>query len=166
MFTLEQKVDLILRYIATNDNAKKSQLKKMVVKALESSESVPTTVLTVDDLIVDMLKALGMPQHLKGYGYIVKGIKLCIQNPKYLSPITYRLYPALADLFETTTGGIERNIRRVIEAMFDNGDIDNITRIFGNTMSVSKGKLSNYEFIVFCTNEITRKMKKLGIEVK
>lgn len=48
MFTLEQKVDLILRYIATNDNAQRSQLKKMVVRALESGDSVPTTVITVD----------------------------------------------------------------------------------------------------------------------
>ena len=165
MFTLEQKVDLILRYIATNDNAKKSQLKKMVVKALESSDSVPNTILTIDDLIIDLLKALGMPQHLKGYGYITKAIKLCILDPSYIGRISYGLYPDLAHLYNTSTGALERAIRLSIEAAFDNGDIESISRIFGNTISISKGKLTNRKFIVACTNEITRRMKKLGIEV-
>lgn len=164
MFTLEQKVDLILRYIATNDNAKKSQLKKMVIKALESSDSVPTTIVTVDDLIFDLLKTLGMPQYLHGYEYITLAIKLCVHDPSYTDTITSRLYPDVGAAFDNAKKArVERCIRLAVESTFNNGDLRNIERMFGSTISVSKGKLTNREFIIACTNEITRRMKKLGI---
>lgn len=165
MFTLEQKVDLILRYIASNDNAQKSQLKKMVIKALESGESVPTTVIDVDDLIFDLLKNLGMPQHLDGHKYITRGIKLYILDSSYARSVTKRLYPDIANLYGTNNSRVERAMRHAIISMLDNGDLNDIERVFGNTISLSSGHIANREFIVACGNEVLRKMKKLGIEV-
>lgn len=165
MFTLEQKVDLILRYIATNDNAKKSQLKKMVIKALESGESVPSTIITADDLIFDLLKSLGMPQHMDGHKYMTEAIKLYVSDQTYTKSMTKRLYPDIANKYCVNGGRVERTMRSAIIAVFDNGDLNDIERVFGSTISVSSGHLCNREFVTSCGNEILRRMKKLGIGV-
>jgi two-component system response regulator (stage 0 sporulation protein A) len=164
MFTLEQKVDLILRYIATTDNAKRAQLKKLVVQALNSDGDVVPATPTVDDMIHDLLKALGMPQHLKGYDYVTKALKICVLDPSYVSGITYHLYPDIAHLFNTSDKAVERAIRRTIDVTFDKGDIDNITRFFGNTIDVDSGKVTSREFIIACYNDIVRRMKKYGVK--
>ena len=164
MFTLEQKVDLILRYIATSDNAQRGQLKKLVVKALNGDEPKTPTI-TVDDMIYDLLKTVGMPQHLKGYAYVTKAIKLCILDPEYLSCFTSRLYPDIAHLYGVSWKSVEIGMRRATDAVFNNGDMDNIARVFGNTISIESGKIPAREFITAACSEITRRMKKYGIEV-
>lgn len=168
MFTLEQKVDLILRYIASTDNAKRSHLKKLVIKALNSDESTPVTIITVDDLIFDLIfdlcKTLGMPQHLAGYKHFTKAIELCVKDPSYLGSITYGLYPDIAQMHGTSWKSVERTMRYAVNYMLDNGDLENIERIFGNAISLANGNVSNAEFITACTNEITRRMKKYGID--
>jgi hypothetical protein len=165
MFTLEQKVDLILRYIATNDRGQRNEIKKSLVTALNSDESVPLTILVVDDLIYDMLKTLGMPQHLKGYEYATQAIKLYVSDPSYKNGITKRLYPDIAQLCDTTGSRVERGIRHAITSMIDNGDLSDIERVFGNTISFYKGSITNMEFIIACGNEVIRKAKKLGVAV-
>lgn len=162
MFTLEQKVDLILRYIATADKGKQDELKKLVLEALNSGEA-PATI-DLEDIIVEAFKEIGMPQHLTGYKYVVSGVKRCVENPKYLHGrrITKGLYDDIAEEYGATVYGVERAVRRVIELTFEQGDFANISRVFGNTTSWAKGKITNGEFFTFYTNEINRKVKKLS----
>jgi two-component system response regulator (stage 0 sporulation protein A) len=171
MFTLEQKVDLILRYNTSSDEEQRAKLKRLMVKALNSNEPVtpvepeaPATS-TVDDLIFDMLKNLGVPQHISGYDYITRAIKLQILDPSYTKRVTQRLYPDIGALYNATGSQVERCIRHAVEYVFSNGDWNNIERVFGNTISIRRGNVTNREFIIACKNEIARKMKKLGIEV-
>lgn len=165
MFTLEQKVDLILRYIASSDNAQRSQLKKQVVKALTGDDPDAPTPPTVDDIIYDLFKTIGVPQHLKGYEYATRAIKLCILDPSYISRISYGLYPDIAHLYGVHWKSVEICIRRAIEITFKNGNLENVARVFGNTVNIDTGKLTSREFITACYNEVTRRMKKYGIEV-
>lgn len=165
MFTLEQKVDLILRYIATADKGKQNELKKAILEALNSDETPAPKTPDVEELIVKMLTDIGMPQHVKGYYYTVTAIKLCVENHDYLDYITKELYPAIAEIHDTTGSRVERAIRHAIEIVFDRGDMRNIMAIFGNTINYANGKLTNSEFIAFCANEINRKLKKLNAAV-
>ena len=162
MFTLEQKVDLILRYIATTDKAQRTKLKKLVVQALESdADAVASARVIPDDvdMIFDLLKELGMPPHLLGYGYTICAIKLAMDDHTYLRQITDRLYPEIASRYNTTPSRVERAMRHAIECVFDRGDMKQITRVFGNTMSIKRGKLTNREFISFCVYEIERRIR-------
>lgn len=65
MFTLEQKIDMVMRYIATADKKTKGDLKKAIADALnsESDTGAPKAALNheIDDTIFDMLKNLGVP---------------------------------------------------------------------------------------------------------
>ena len=165
MFTLEQKVDLILRYIATADKGKQNELKKAILEALHSGETpvpAPAPVIPdVEDLVVDMLKDIGMPQHVKGYYYTVSAIELCVAKHEYLDAITKELYPVIAEKYSTTPSRVERAIRHAIEICFERTDIRVLASIFGNTPGIKNGKLTNSEFIAFCANDILRKLKRL-----
>lgn len=157
MFTIEQKVDLIMRYIATTDIAQRDRLQKLIVDALNEVPSV-------DAMIVDLLKNLGVSQRLLGYKYITHAIKLCIQDPTYLKCLTTRLYPDIADAYGTKYSSVEHCMRHAVISVFISGDLDVITSVFGNAISGYTGKVTTGEFIETCTNEITRKMKKFNIE--
>jgi two-component system response regulator (stage 0 sporulation protein A) len=159
MFTLEQKVDLILRYIATNDRGNQADLKKAIVKALQGNVIVTEKEPDIDELIFGLLREVGMPENLLGYRYIRYAIQLCYDDPEYINKMTSRLYPDVAKAFGTTSSRAERAIRHAIEVIFDRGDLEHIARIFGNTISVNKGKLANGEFLAGATNEIRRRVK-------
>ena len=160
MFTLEQKVDLILRYIATNDRGTQADLKKAIVKALQGNDVIVTDKgPDIDELIFGLLREVGMPENLLGSRYIRYAIQLCYEDPEYIHTMTSRLYPDVAKEFGTTSSRAERAIRHAIEVIFDRGDLEHIARIFGNTISVNKGKLANGEFLAGATNEIRRRVK-------
>lgn len=162
MFTMEQKVDLVLRYIATTDKTQRAELKKAIVEALKSDEATApcSNGPDIEYVIIDILKDLGMPPHLIGHGYTIYAIQLVTSDRTYLEQITSRLYPDIAAKFGTTPSRVERAIRHATETVFDRGDMEGITRIFGNTISIRKGKLTNSEMIASCVIEVTRRLRE------
>ena len=63
--------------------------------------------------------------------------------------ITKVLYPQVAKTFQTTPSRVERAIRHAIEVAWDRGDLDTLQRFFGYTVSNTKGKPTNSEFVGF-----------------
>ena len=161
MFTLEQKLDMVMRYIATADKTLKGELKKAITEALNAETAGPD----IDDVISEYFKKIGAAPHLVGYGYAISAIKLCMSDPEYLRSITYKLYPAIASQHNTTASRVERAIRHLIEVCFDRGDMDALISIFGNTMDLKRCRLTNSEFISGSVNEIRKQMKHLGVKV-
>ena len=163
MFTIEQKVDLIMRYIATTDKETKGDLKKAITEALNAENNAPVAKTAVnadvDDMVFALLKRAGMPPHLKGYNYTDYAIKLCLADPSYLDELTKRLYPDVAVQYNTTANRVERAIRHAVETVFDRCDSEIINNLFGCTMSRKKGKLTNGEFIASCVNTINHSLK-------
>lgn len=172
MFTMEDKINIVLSYIATDDKVMRKNLKSMAIAAIKdidtpsdmtTAQTSTTTTVDVDDLIAEHLKQCGMPPHLIGYKYTATAIKLCLADPDYLRNVTKGLYYDIASQHNTTYSRTERAIRHAVEVVFDRGDMEYIISIFGFTMNINSGKLTNSEFIAGSANEITRQMKKLGI---
>ena len=160
MFTLEQKIDMVMRYIATSDKTTKGELKKAIMEALNVGATTPD----VEDMIAELLKKIGMSAHLVGYKYTIRAVKLCMDDPTYLRYVTHRLYPDIAKAHDTTPSAIERNIRRAIDSVFDRCDMRSIVEVLGNTIDINKGKMTNTSFIGCCANEVNRQLKKLGMK--
>lgn len=156
MVTLEQKVDLILQYIATDDKKLKAKLKREAAEYLQSLKSESET---VDNVIDELLKEIGVSCKLKGHEIISHAIKLIIEDSSYIEHITNKLYPALAEKFNSTPSKIERAIRYAITVVFTSRDVSNVYDIFGNSISVNTGKPTNTEFIATCVNEVKRRMR-------
>ena len=97
--------------------------------------------------VVDILKRIGIPPHLKGYAYIKTAVLEAVENESVLYYITKELYPVVAEKYKTTVSRVERAIRHAIEVAFDNMPPEMIEDIFGNCISFNKGKATNSQFL-------------------
>ena len=107
-----------------------------------------------------ILLELGAPDHLAGHPYVIRAILLVLSDRMYINSITFRLYPQLAAEFDTTAARVERAIRHLIEVTWARGDLDVLDKYFGNTISASRGKPTNGEFIARLSNVIRGKMQQ------
>lgn len=154
---VEQKVNAIMRYIvAESDEEKKNAMEK--IKRIIEPVATEKYNENMEDVISDILFELGMPSHIRGYRYTVYAIKIATENPDILDSITNKLYPAIAGQYGTTAIRCERSIRHAIECTWDRGSLDVFEKYFGNTISITKGKPTNSEFIVRMANIVKRKM--------
>lgn len=104
--------------------------------------------------ISELLHTLGVPSHIKGYGFIREGIALMYYDTSMMQTITKRLYPTIATKFATTSSRVERAIRHAIELSWIRGDIVIIEEIFGNSIDYNKAKPTNSEFMATLADKI------------
>lgn len=97
--------------------------------------------------ITKMLHSLGVPSHIKGYGYIRESVKLIYKNPYIANGITKELYPSVAKTYNTTSSRVERAIRHAIEVSWNRGDYDYMEDLFGHSVDYDRAKPTNSEFI-------------------
>lgn len=170
MFTLEEKINIALSYIATDDELMRARLKSMAVDAVKDLDAIPNrnasqlvtkTPVDVEELVNEHLRNTGIPAHLLGYDYTAMAIKLVLTNSEYLRAITSWLYPDIAEKYNTTPSRVERAIRHGVEVAFDRGDWNYLVSAFGNTAAAKRGKLTNSEFIAGSVNLIRMQMRKL-----
>ena len=64
-----------------------------------------------------------------------------------------------AKTFQTTPSRVERAIRHAIEVAWDRGDLDTLQRFFGYTVSNTKGKPTNSEFIALIADKLQLQLK-------
>lgn len=101
-----------------------------------------------------ILTTLGVPAHIKGYHYLREAIAAVVNDMSLVNYITKGLYPMVAKKFQTTPPRVERAIRHAIDVALDRGDWETFMKIFGNTVSNTKGKPTNSEFIALIADSI------------
>ena len=84
---------------------------------------------------------------------------MAINDMDVINSITKLLYPTLAKKFKTTPSRIERAIRHAIEVAWTRGKADVNNTMFGNTISATKGKPTNSEFIAMIADKLRLEMK-------
>lgn len=94
-----------------------------------------------------LLHEMGIPAHILGYKYLRTCILEAMEHPDLMDSVTQKLYPTIAAKFDTTARKLERGIRHAIEVAWGRGNMDTIQEVFGYTVSPSKGKPTNSEFI-------------------
>lgn len=104
--------------------------------------------------ITKMLHELGIPSHIKGYGYIREAVSIIFENPEVIGGITKELYPALAQKFNTTVSRVERAIRHAIEVSWNRGNLDYMEELFGFSVDIDRAKPTNSEFIVTIADKL------------
>ena len=110
--------------------------------------------LQLETEITDLLHEIGIPAHIKGYMYLRTAILETYLNVDFLGQITKVLYPDIAKKYTTTASRVERAIRHAIEVAWNRGNIDAIDDIFGYTISASKAKPTNSEFIAMLSDKL------------
>lgn len=113
----------------------------------------------LESSITNIIHEVGVPAHIKGYQYIREAITLAVNDIDVINSVTKQLYPTLAKKFKTTPSRVERAIRHAIEVAWTRGSMDTNNEMFGNTISATKGKPTNSEFIAMIADKLRLEMK-------
>lgn len=108
----------------------------------------------IDEKISNIFITVGIPAHIKGYQFLREAIKMAIDTPEIINSITKKLYPAIAEKFDTSASKVERAIRHAIEVAWNRGKIENINSIFGLKVYTSNEKPTNGEFIALVADKM------------
>lgn len=104
--------------------------------------------------ITTILHEIGVPAHIKGYQFLREAIAMVYHDIDLLGSITKVLYPEIAKKYHTTSSRVERAIRHAIEVAWNRGNIDAISSIFSYTVSITKAKPTNSEFIAMIADKL------------
>lgn len=108
----------------------------------------------LDASITSIIHEIGVPAHIKGYMYLREAISMVYNDIELLGSITKVLYPDIAKKYNTTASRVERAIRHAIEVAWSRGNIESISSLFGYTVSMSKAKPTNSEFIAMVADKL------------
>ena len=113
----------------------------------------------IEAMVTGIIHEIGVPAHIKGYQYLREAIIIAVNDMDVINAITKVLYPMVAKKFDTTASRVERAIRHAIEVAWDRGDLDTLQRFFGYTVSNTKGKPTNSEFIALIADKLQLQLK-------
>ena len=126
-----------------------------------NSSTIPTTSTNykpknklLDERITNIFITVGIPAHIKGYQFLREAIKMAIDSPDIINSITKKLYPSIADKFDTSASKVERAIRHAIEVAWNRGKIENINNLFGIRVYGNNEKPTNGEFIALVADKM------------
>ena len=117
----------------------------------------------IETMVTNIIHEIGVPAHIKGYQYLREAIMIAVKDMDVINAITKILYPQVAKTFQTTPSRVERAIRHAIEVAWDRGDLDTLQRFFGYTVSNTKGKPTNSEFIALIADKLQLQLKSAKI---
>jgi len=120
--------------------------------------------LNLDDNITEILHEIGIPAHIKGYMYLRTAIARTFFDIELLGQVTKVLYPEIAKTYNTTASRVERALRHAIEVAWNRGNIDAIDEIFGYTVSATKAKPTNSEFIAMIADKLRLEYRRKNFE--
>ena len=131
------------------------------IRGSNSAHSAPrqTDKNSIEAMVTSIIHEIGVPAHIKGYQYLREAIIIAVADMDVINAITKVLYPQVAKTFQTTPSRVERAIRHAIEVAWDRGDLDTLQRFFGYTVSNTKGKPTNSEFIALIADKLQLQLK-------
>lgn len=145
-FNADQLVDRVFDLAEGNLSPKKEGGKKQEIDVARGKQ--------LDGKITNIFITVGIPAHIKGYQFLREAIKMAIDNPEIINSITKRLYPSIAERFETSASKVERAIRHAIEVAWNRGKIENINTLFGVKVYSNNEKPTNGEFIALVADKM------------
>lgn len=122
-------------------------------QALAAGEKLPNE--------VELAKSLGVSR-----ATLREAIIIAVSDMEVINAITKVLYPQVARTFSTTPSRVERAIRHAIEVAWDRGDLETLQRFFGYTVSNTKGKPTNSEFIALIADKLQLQIKNMNCQTQ
>ena len=92
--------------------------------------AAPTETFTSTQSLLRYLKISGT---YKGYKQMVTAIELAIEDEDRLLNVTIDLYPRVAQIHHTTSSCVQKNLRKIIAASWENGGREQLEALLGLT---------------------------------
>ncbi len=128
-------------------------LESRIVEVLDNGKSQSENK-QLDEKISNIFISIGIPAHIKGYQFLREAVKLAVEEPEIIGSITKKLYPTIAERFETSSSKVERGMRHAIEVAWNRGKIENINNIFGLKIYNRNEKPTNGELIALIADKM------------
>jgi len=110
---------------------------------------------SLDERIIIILREFSAPPHLSGYKYVQSAIKIAYGDVSILGRVCKSLYPAVAELHDTTSSRVERSIRTFIGAICNKKDNFVMPpRFCGYMENLKRAKMEPREFIALIVDEL------------
>ena len=133
---------------------------RMLAACTQAAEPEEDRASLLKNRVTEIIHEIGVPAHIKGYQYLREAIMIAVDDMEVINAITKILYPAVAKRFSTTPSRVERAIRHAIEVAWDRGDLETLQKYFGYTVSNSKGKPTNSEFVAMIADRLVLEQKR------
>ena len=130
---LIKRIRQIKNYVPTNNS--NSFIARENKQYIEIPEEKKREKKNLEALVTNIIHEVGVPAHIKS------------------------LYPEIASKYCTTPSRVERAIRHAIEVAWGRGQQEAVENIFGYTISASKGKPTNSEFIAMIADKLRLELK-------
>ena len=164
--TIAEAVSLGVSYFML----KPFDMESLVSRILRSKAAVPSAPIAspsyashsdvdIEIRVTNIIHEIGVPAHIKGYQYLRDAIIMTVNDMDVINAITKVLYPSVAKRYQTTSSRVERAIRHAIEVAWDRGDLETLQSFFGYTISNTKGKPTNSEFISMIADKLRLQLK-------
>ena len=127
---------------------------EMRLKDLSETKPIAQGEKQLDEKISNIFISIGIPAHIKGYHFLREAVKLAVEEPEIIGSITKRLYPTIAERFDTSSSKVERGMRHAIEVAWNRGKIENINSLFGLKIYNSNEKPTNGELIALIADKM------------
>lgn len=129
--------------------------KKQAAQPQVRHEALPSAnAVSGEEQLANLFLSIGIPAHIKGYGYLREAVRLVLDQPEIINRITKELYPGIARRFGTTPSKVERAMRHAIEVAWSRGRLENINQIFGYRVFEADDKPTNGEFIALIADKL------------
>ena len=143
-------IEDVLKQDYRNEDASQSKASEIV----GSYKNVNKSNRVMEERISNIFITVGIPAHIKGYQFLREAIKMAVEQPDIVNSITKKLYPSIAEKFDTSPSKVERAIRHAIEVAWNRGKIENINSVFGLQVYNSNEKPTNGEFIALVADKM------------
>ena len=114
-----------------------------------------------EKIIINTLDSFGVSRSYTGYNYVVYALLLTLEDNKRIECITKTLYLDVAKHFHTTWSCVEKNMRTVVNHVWDSHNTQLLETIF-NRSGRSK-KPTNKEFLKYMYDYVIQPRKEFLI---
>ena len=156
---LINRIRQIKNYIPNNNNSNNVIAREAKSQYISIPEGKKKEKQSLEALVTNVIHEVGVPAHIKGYQYLREAIIMVVNDIDVINQITKSLYPKIANKYNTTPSRVERAIRHAIEVAWGRGEQKAVESIFGYTISASKGKPTNSEFIAMIADKLRLELK-------
>ena len=108
--------------------------------AAASKGKTPTQQLETQ--VSELMRKMGVPSNVRGYQYIRQAVVMCSNDARYINALTKELYPAIAEIYDTSANSVERSIRNAIILALDKGNVEFIKELLGNAKPTNSAFIS------------------------
>ena len=123
---------------------------------IESNENRSRHCKNVEAIITEKLNRLGIPASLKGYRYMITGIREVLKDETVLEGVTKVLYPGIAKKHNSTPQRVEKAIRHAIEVAWNRNSSNEskLKQKFQYLSNPHRLRPTNSEFIAVISQNI------------